>query len=161
MPKKAKKIGMSKNKKRRIGPYREQDFQTYVMWKSLPSVLRGYDKGKLNVLGFYDEIAIDLLLIRTQTEFARKYGIKDLGTLTDWNKKINSESLLQKPMFAWMKRLTPNVCFSLYRNAMKEGDAARVKLWFQLVEGFVEKGETRLPELKEATDIIRKILERR
>lgn len=152
---------MRKRKRKKGTPYKEQDFNTYTMWKSLPSVLRGYDKGKLNVLGFHDEIVLDLLSIRNQTEFAERYRIKDLNTLTDWNRKIETDGLSQKSILAWMRRMTPNASFSFYRNIMKEGDAARMKLWYQMIEGFVEKGETRIPEMKETTDMIRKILERR
>jgi hypothetical protein len=70
-------------KKNSRGVYRKQEFDTYILWKSLPSFLRGQSQAVLNKMGMDDEITIKLLQIKNQTEFAKHFGIKDLGTLTD------------------------------------------------------------------------------
>lgn len=110
-----------------------QDFETYALWKSLPSFLRGQPRHVLEKLGIDDEIALSLLEIKTQTEFARKFDIKDLATLTDWNKKLEDEGMVPR-INAWARKLTPNVTFALYRTARKYGKAAEVKAWYELVE---------------------------
>jgi hypothetical protein len=88
----------------------------------------------LEKLGIDDEIALSLLEIKTQTEFAKKFDIKDLATLTDWNKKLEDEGMVPR-INAWARKLTPNVTFALYRTARKYGKAAEVKAWYELVEG--------------------------
>ena len=82
-----------------------------------------------------DELAMSLLEIKNQTEFAKRFGIKDLGTLTEWNKKIEKEGGLLKHINSWARKLTPNVVSALYREATKTGKAAEVKAWMEIVEG--------------------------
>jgi hypothetical protein len=117
------------------GPYRAQDFAAYVTWKSLPSFLRGQPEAVLRKMGIDDELAIELLQLKTQKDFAAKYDVKDLGTLTDWNKRIEADGLLDG-MNNWARKLTPNVLLALYKTATKEGKAKEVKAWFELVENF-------------------------
>lgn len=77
MPNKAKK-----------GVYKEKEFGIYVLWKSLPPHFKGMKKSELNALGFTDPFILKIIKIKNQTEFAKYFHIKDLGTLTDWNNKI-------------------------------------------------------------------------
>ena len=110
-----------------------QDFSSYVLWKSLPSFLRGQPRAVLEKFGISDEAMLQLLEIKTQTEFARRFGVKDLGTLTDWNKRIEKEGLLLS-INSWARNLTPNVVFALYKNVSKNGRAHEVRAWFELIE---------------------------
>ena len=123
---------MPKNAKSQ-GVYRTQDFDSYAVWKSMPSVLRGQPRQVLEKFGIDDEVAISLLEIKTQTEFAKKFDIKDLATLTDWNKKIEKDGLIQG-INAWARKLTPNVLFALFKTISKEGRASEVKAWYEIVE---------------------------
>ena len=118
-----------------ISAYKKQEFEAYLMWRAMPSILRGQPKHVIEKFGIDDEIAISLLEIKNQTEFANRFGIKDLGTLTAWNKKIDEMGGLLKYTNAWAKRLTPNVISSLYREATKSGKAAEVKAWMEIIEG--------------------------
>jgi hypothetical protein len=116
------------------GVYKTQDFDSYVMWKAMPSVLRGQPRQVLEKFGIDDEIAVDLLSIKTQTEFAKRFNIKDLTTLTDWNRKIEKEGLIPG-INAWARKLTPNVLLALYKAISKDGKAGEVKAWYEIVEG--------------------------
>ncbi len=68
--------------------YREKEFGIYALWKSLPPHARGMTKKELFTLGYTDPIIATIIKIKNQSEFARAFRIKDLGTLTDWNTKI-------------------------------------------------------------------------
>jgi hypothetical protein len=114
-------------------PYRKQDFDTYVAWKSLPSFLRGQPEAVLRKMGVEDDITIELLSIKTQKDFAERFHVKDQGTLTDWNKRIEAQGLLEHT-YSWARKLTPNVVLALYKTATKEGKAKEVKAWFELIE---------------------------
>ena len=124
---------MPKNAKN-TGVYKTQDFESYAMWKALPSFLRGQPRQVLEKFGINEEVAISLLEIKTQTEFAKRFNIKDLATLTDWNKKLEDEKIIPQ-IHKWARKLTPNVIFALYRTATKQGKAAEVKAWLEIVEG--------------------------
>jgi hypothetical protein len=115
--------------------YKKQEFECYLLWLSMPSVLRGQPRHVIEKLGIDDELALSLLEIRNQTEFAKRYGIKDLGTLSEWNKKIEERGGLLRQVNSWAKRLTPNVISALYREATKTGKASAVKAWMEIVEG--------------------------
>jgi len=115
--------------------YKKQEFESYVLWRSMPSILRGQPRHVIEKLGIDDEMAMSLLDIKNQTEFAQKFGIKDPGTLSAWNKKIDEDGGLMKNISLWAKRLTPNVISALYREATKTGKAAEVKAWMEVVEG--------------------------
>lgn len=123
---------MPKNAENR-GVYKTQDFESYAIWKSLPSFLRGQPRQALEKLGVDSEIALSLLEIRTQTEFAERFGIKDLTTLSDWNKKLEKDGISR--IHDWARKLTPNVIWALYRNVSKQGRAAEVKMWMEIIEG--------------------------
>ncbi len=82
---------MPTNAKKNV--YKEKEFQTYVLWKSLPAFFRGMQKKELQFYGFTDPLILKIVTIKNQTSFAKKFNIKDLGTLTDWNKRIKDNHL--------------------------------------------------------------------
>lgn len=82
---------MPTNAKKNV--YKEKEFQTYVLWKSLPAFFRGMQKKELQSYGFTDPLILKIVAIKNQTTFAKKFGIKDLGTLTDWNNRIKNNNL--------------------------------------------------------------------
>ena len=115
------------------GVYKKQDFDSYAMWKAMPSILRGQSRQVLEKFGIDDEMAIDLLSIKTQKDFAKRFDIKDPTTLSDWNKKIEKDGLVPG-INAWARKLTPNVLMALYKTITKNGKAADVKAWYEIVE---------------------------
>lgn len=82
---------MPKNAKRSV--YREKEFEMYVLWKSMPAYFRGMKKTELHAHGFTDPLVMEIAAIKSQTAFAKKFRIKDLGTLTDWNAKISKNKI--------------------------------------------------------------------
>ena len=46
---------------RKSGVYKKQDFDSYVLWKSLPSILRGQPRQMLEKFGIDDEVAINYI----------------------------------------------------------------------------------------------------
>ena len=113
-------------------PYKKQTYETYALWKSLPSFLKGQPKVALEKFGVEEESLFELLSIKTQLEFSRKYKI-DIGTLTDWNKRLEKDGLVTD-INSWARKLTPNVIFALYKNISKSGRAHEVKAWFEIIE---------------------------
>ncbi len=118
-----------------LSVYKKQEYEAYLMWRSMPSILRGQPRHVVEKFGIDDEVAMSLLEIRTQSEFAKRFGIKDLGTLTDWNKRIDEQGGLMQGVSRWAKKLTPNVVAALYREVTKTGKAAETRMWMEIVEG--------------------------
>jgi len=116
-------------------PYKKREFESYRLWLSMPSVLRGQPRHVLEKMGLDDEAALSLLEIRSQAEFARRFGIEDPGTLSDWNRRIEAEGGLMPEIRTWAVRLTPNVVLALYREATRTGRAAEMKAWMDITEG--------------------------
>lgn len=82
---------MPNNAKKSV--YKEKEFEIYLLWKSLPAHYRNMKKTELESSGFTDPLILKIIKIKNQTEFAKYFHIKDLGTLTDWNNKIKNENL--------------------------------------------------------------------
>ncbi len=73
--------------------YKEKEFGIYVLWKFLPAHIKNMKKNELSALGLSDPLIFRVIKIKNQTEFAKQFGIRDLGTLTDWNKKIRNGNI--------------------------------------------------------------------
>ncbi len=103
---------MPKNAK--LNVHKEKEFGIYVLWKSLPAHAHGMKKSELVTLGLTDPLMQKIIKIKSQTEFAKCFSIKDLGTLTDWNARIKKEGLslpalatdYQKQHFAVAEKIT-------------------------------------------------------
>lgn len=82
---------MPNNAKKSV--YKEKEFNIYVLWKFLPVHFKGMKRSELVALGFTDPVILRIIKIKNQTEFAKYFHIKDLGTLTDWNNKIQKDKI--------------------------------------------------------------------
>ena len=119
----------------------KNQFEIYKAWRSLPSILR-YPPSKYTAteyaqsLGIENEEILELLEIRTKGDFATKYHVHP-NTLTNWEKVLRNSPTLQDTKH-WATNLTKNMILSMYRHAMKSGNPAMYKLWFQVIEDFKE-----------------------
>lgn len=113
-------------------PYKKQTYETYALWKSLPSFLKGQPRVALEKFGIEEEAIFELLGIKTQLTFSKEYNI-DVTTLTEWNKRLEKDGLITD-INAWARKLTPNVIFALYKNVIKHGRAHEVRAWFEIIE---------------------------
>lgn len=95
---------MPKNAKKEV--YKEKEFEMYVLWKSLPAYFRGMKKEQLHSHGFTDPLIMKIATIQSQTAFAKKFRIKDLGTLTDWNARIKKNKLDTNISYSSMQKQT-------------------------------------------------------
>ena len=123
------------------GVYKKPEFQAYIIWKSLPAMLRGMDVTKLNEVGISDDLSISMLEIKTQTEFAKKFKIKR-QTCSEWNNILVDDNLIHDNILRWAKMITPNVIMALGRTAVRTGKAQEVMAWEKLIEDYTDKSET-------------------
>ncbi len=140
------------------GIYKSAEFQAYIIWKSLPAILRGQGISTMNKFGIDDDLSISMLEIKTQTEFAKRFGIKRT-TCSEWNKILIDENLINGNINKWAKMITPNVIMALAKTAMKTGKAPEVMAWIKIIENFKDKSETEASEdLKEIMKKMEKLL---
>ena len=113
-------------------PYKKEIYETYVIWRSIPAFLREKKHEDIaEELKIDQELISDLVVIRTQTEFAKKYGIEN-STLSNWNKLIEKRDALGDAR-QWASKFTKNIVFALYQNALKTGNARSVELFFKAI----------------------------
>jgi hypothetical protein len=138
-------------------------FEIYILWYTLPRGVRRLQDATLEGLGFdlEDPLFNELRQIRTRTQFAKRYNVTRT-TMWSWEKRDdfidkvkefgNREILLQ------YKR---DIDFAFTEKTKIEGDAARVKLWKQLFEGWEEKSTVRSEskDMKVIADAFRKFAE--
>lgn len=113
-----------------------REFRLYVVWKTLPSVMKRLNEEQLQKLGIESEELLELLKIKSQSKFIKTYRLGK-NTLSNWNKLITQEEI-DVEMKRWMKTLNANVRTALYRRIMKEGDPQAVKLWEKLINNWQE-----------------------
>lgn len=141
------------NAKVRLRRYRE--FETYAKWFSLSPVLRLLSEDQLNKLGIDSPEELELLKIKNQREFARKFKIGE-DVLSEWKQREDFWQLVDKLKKQWGKSKTPSVLVGFFKKAVSEADAARVKLWLEYFEDWKTKSEI---DINQETKIEEKSIE--
>ena len=130
------------------GHYRQDVFEMYLLWKSLPSLFkfppidkksqtRPSSREFCEAMGIDDPVVIDMAQIKYQKDFAERFEV-DENTLSLWNREIADRDPMED-LRAWAIKLSKNVLTALYNNAMRKGMALEVALWFKLVNQWNEK----------------------
>ena len=114
----------------------ERTREAFKAWLLIPRTYLGAGDQVLRALGIIDPETVELYSIKSQTEFATKFNIAE-PTLSHWKREVQKSDYF-KEFRVSMQQLTQNVVGALYRQAVAEGDAQRVKLWVQLIEGWNE-----------------------
>ncbi len=141
-----KKKGVKKNTIRNT-----KVFDLYCVWYSLPTMWKGEAEQALRKVGIMDQEVIDLLAMKYQADFVRKYRVKS-NTLSRWNKLIQDKGGPKAFRSDWTQHWMSNVFAAVYKKAIVEGDPARAKFLAQIFEDWVEK-QSVLVESKDMKDI--------
>ena len=104
---------------------KKQEYLMFVEWMGLPAPER---------------------VPKEQKELAVKMGVEE-ATLSDWKRVDGFWDNVRNERKKWAKDRTSNVLMGLYRKAIKDGNAAEVKLFLQYAGEFVE--EVKLIQEKE------------
>lgn len=106
------------------------------MWMSIPAIFLG-DEETMGKLGAEEEDVRFIMSITTQKQFSDTIGVA-AQQISEWKAELMKDNDSFQMTKAFMRRLTKNVLGALYRMALKEGDAARIKLYMQIVESWKE-----------------------
>jgi len=108
----------------------------------MPMKWLGMGREYLENMGIRSEEVLMLAGIQTQKDFADKFGLNET-TLVEWNKQKIPIEFQDIDWRKWAMPLTKNVVATLYDritgSEKGDGDAARIKLWLQAVDGYVEE----------------------
>lgn len=88
--------------------------------------------------GIDDEDLMALADCKTLGDFSEKFGISR-DTLTLWKQRAVPAEYEHIDWRIWAKQLTTSVVAMLFEGIQKDKDAARIKLWLQAVDGYVEE----------------------
>jgi hypothetical protein len=123
-------------------PRKEAEYRAYLIWKNMPMKWLGMGRDYLENMGIRDEAILQLSGIQTQKDFAEQYDLNE-DTLVKWNKAKPPVEFQDIDWRKWAMPLTKNVVATLYDritgSEKGDGDAARIKLWLQAVDGYVEE----------------------
>jgi hypothetical protein len=122
----------------------QKDREIYLEWASIPAMLRMLPAPELEKMGYNvdDPIFMKLVSIKRKGELCREFGFspdmpstweKDPNFLTEVNQ------LAQK---SHVMKFRKDVDFAFTQKVLRHGDAARMKLWKQLNEGWSERTES-------------------
>ena len=122
-------------------PYKSKLFDVYVKWKSIPAICRGFQLDSLEKIGIDEIASSELLSIKTQAEFATKYDV-DTGTLSDWNKRIHAESLVEPFRLRSLEKILGNALISFGFTVAKNPTPYGIKV----LDEIVSKKKKEMPE---------------
>ena len=118
------------NTKNTSNPYKKDVYETYTLWRSIPAFMRqAKHKDIAEQLHIEEPLVLELVAIRTQGEFAKKYGVEQ-STLSNWNKLMEKRDPLADTR-QWAGGLVKNLLFKLYMNALKTGDPRAIELFLR------------------------------
>lgn len=75
---------------------------------------------------------------KTQKEFAEKFGVSK-DTLTDWKKRNDFWTEVEREWKKWGREKTANVMSKLYNTIMQKGENPNFRLWLQYFQNWGEK----------------------
>lgn len=127
-------------KKKHGATFYEEIFDSYKQWRSLPALWKKMDNDELKKkFGIDDEETLSLLELRTQGDFAKKFGIA-IETTSDWNHKIDDEgNEYEQEMLKWARKLSKNVMMAHYNKIIRKTDPVSVDLWYKRIDNWNEK----------------------
>jgi len=110
----------NRNNSEKRGVYKKADYKVFVKFYAMASIVRQEEYG-----------------FKTEQDFAKHYELEQ-DTLTNWKKREEFNNDVDIQLQKWGAGKIPNVLLSLYRTVMRDGKAAEVKLYYQLVKGWKE-----------------------
>ncbi len=158
--KKSTKTKGRKREKLKQDPYKGKEFEAYLLWKSLPVMWRGLAEEELIKLGIGDDDVVELLEIKTQKEFGKKFKVS-VKAMWEWNERIRSEDALVDETKKWARQMMGNIIGAVYKKQQIEGDAPRSKFLAEFAESFKTTIDMRSDDIKEQTEVLRKLAERK
>lgn len=130
-------------------PYKQKEAKLFALWCSIPAVLFALFREqphKLKTLGYdiedksKDGLAV-LLECRSRSAFARKFDI-DIDTLYVWSRSESHKKWVEEYNHECnVMKFKKDIDFNFTQKTIMHSDAARVKLWKQLYEGWIEKSK--------------------
>ena len=124
-------------------PYKKGIFDMFLLWESMSPIIKTSPPGRLKPLELTPEM-LDLSRLRNDTEFAEHFQIEH-HTLSRWRKQKEYQHLMEKIIKTnWVLKYKKDIDFHFTQRTIKECDAARVKLWKQLYEGWSERNNYNL-----------------
>jgi len=154
LKRKAKKkvyIRLDNKHKEKLIPKLEREAMLYILWASIPMAVKNASLTDLRKWGYdiKDEQFLEMRAIRTKKELAKYIGVSK-ETISDWVKSDWCQEKIDEINKRNIARFIPDVDHAFVMRTIEEADAPRVKLFKQLNQGWVEKNETSMPELKSA-----------
>lgn len=114
----------------------EEKKRLYCIWLSFPKE-KEFSREELRQMS---EEEIELIKIKTKSEFSRKFDISPRYLYAiEGDREFQRQ--YQESWKKWARKLTPNVIKIMYEKIKEEPDAAIIGTWFKTVEDVKENQE--------------------
>ena len=120
---------------------KKREATIYALWRSMPLVFHELPAAKLASMGcdIDNEVFQKLITCKTKTQFKEMFHIS-WRTLVDWDTNKAVQKMIDEfNEKSNVLRYKKDIDFHFTQATIREADAARVKLWKQLYEGWQEK----------------------
>lgn len=120
------------------------DRALYIQWLAIPTMLRSLPDDQVEKMGYPTDDIVFMKLLRAKR---KKYFCEEFGVSVNmpaiWEKEPDFfTELNQVSQNSHVMKFRKDVDFAFTHKTMKHGDAARMKLWKQLYEGWSERTES-------------------
>jgi hypothetical protein len=141
-----------------FNPYKGQEYRLFLIWRFLPMEIKKGGRAYLEKAGIDDEDLFALAECKTMGDFSEKFGISR-DTLTLWKQRPVPPEYEYIDWRIWAKQLTTSVVALLFEGIQEDKDAARIKLWLQAVDGYVEESNINGNISTETLNGVRKLVD--
>jgi len=130
-------MAKTKTQETAIGNDKVAEYKRFVIWSTIPHKVKKMSKEEMTAAGIPTEY-FEFASTPYQKDFAKRYKMTE-ATLSAWKKKSEYWDDVDKELKQSIKReYAPRIDHSFSEATEKNADAARVKLWKQLFEGYEE-----------------------
>jgi hypothetical protein len=137
-----------------------KDRELYVEWASIPAMLRMMKPEDLTRMGYdtSDPVFMKMVGIKRKGEFCAEFGIGS-NQPAKWEKEPTFyEEVNARSSQSHVMKFRKDIDFGFTQKVIRHGDAARMKLWKQVYEGWSERTEAVNVNLNMTpADIVREI----
>lgn len=114
---------------------KEREYRLYLIWQHMPHDIP--EKNAKNIFAT-DEELLALSQIKTQKALASYLKVRP-STITDWKNQPVPKQYEELDFRYWAKKVTGQVAGAVFRELLKNGDAARANWFMTHVNGYEPK----------------------
>jgi len=140
-------------------PDKEREYRLFLVWLNMSTPMKTLGHDFLDQEGIHNPDIRELAGIKTQKQFAEKYGLS-VDTLTDWKKQPVPERYQDISWRIWLKEMKPEIVRLVASGLRQRKDPASAKFLLELDGEYVQRSEIKVDGTAELFEGLKQIAER-